>query len=233
MQEINLSILEKIPKPEKKVKLIIDPLAPLSMVNDLPGSFYKSLKSPSKKMLCGLFENILGWHIDIADRMAIVKDLVKLRKKQKVPYIKYQHGSTYIPLLMDYFEIESVEIPEYFSFIDLWSRCLRRAGDNEISDTHPKGTPNLDYRLIPNLRRLEKNKDFNFGLYFNQNHRNYPFCYTKPTNREYYYYNHSFVFRLWFDFDLFELVENHLFEYNITYLGNSEGWINTRIEYGE
>ena len=82
MEKIDLSILKKIPELNTKVILEIEPRAPLSMVSELPGSYYKTLKVPDKKMLCGLFENLLGWHIDLADRKEITKDLSKLREKQ-------------------------------------------------------------------------------------------------------------------------------------------------------
>jgi len=81
-KEIDISILEKVPEPNLNVVLEIEPLAPLSMVSDLPGSYYKTMKVPDKKMLCGLFENLLGWHIDLADRKAIMNDLISLRRKQ-------------------------------------------------------------------------------------------------------------------------------------------------------
>ena len=74
MNNIDISILKEKPLLDMKVQLIIEPLAPLSMVAELPGSYYKSLMHPSKKMICGLFENILGWHFDINTRMAILKD---------------------------------------------------------------------------------------------------------------------------------------------------------------
>ena len=61
---IDLSILKKLPELKTQAVLSIRPLAPLSMVSELPGSFYKTMKYPSKKMLCGLFENMLGWHFD-------------------------------------------------------------------------------------------------------------------------------------------------------------------------
>ena len=104
---IDLSILKKLPELQTQAVLVIRPLAPLSMVSELPGSFYKTLKYPSKKMLCGLFENMLGWHFDNSLRLEIFKDMVKARKKQKIDLKKEQfiQGSTYLPLLMDYFDI--------------------------------------------------------------------------------------------------------------------------------
>ena len=104
---IDFSILKKLPELKTQAVLSIRPLAPLSMVSELPGSFYKTMKYPSKKMLCGLFENMLGWHFDNSLRLEIFKDMVKARKKQKIELKKEQfiQGSTYLPLLMDHFDI--------------------------------------------------------------------------------------------------------------------------------
>ena len=59
---LDLSLLKELPELSANVTLEIRPLAPLSMVSEMPGSYYKSMKCPDKKMICGLFENILGWH---------------------------------------------------------------------------------------------------------------------------------------------------------------------------
>ena len=106
-RNIDLSILRKLPELQTQAVLEIRPLAPLSMVGEMPGSFYKTMKYPSKKMLCGLFENMLGWHFDNKLRLEIFKDMTKVRKKQKIELKKEQlkHGSTYLPLLMEYFDI--------------------------------------------------------------------------------------------------------------------------------
>ena len=60
--EIDLLFVEPILSKESLMELT--PLAPLSMVSSLPGSYYKTEKTPTKLMLAGLFENILGWHFD-------------------------------------------------------------------------------------------------------------------------------------------------------------------------
>ena len=79
---IDLSILKKLPELKTQAVLSIRPLAPLSMVSELPGSFYKTLKYPSKKMLCGLFENMLGWHFDNRLRVSVSAMLVDTRQKK-------------------------------------------------------------------------------------------------------------------------------------------------------
>ena len=153
--KIDLAVLQKIPHKIVKTKFVVEPLAPLSMVSEMPGSFYKTLNVPSKKMICGLIENVLGWHIDWKDRRAIQKDIEKLRKKQKVTHSSNTKGSTYIPLLMEYFDIidqPTIDFSEVCFFNDLWKRCYRRA--DEV--VHPKGTDNIDYRYIPQKANADR-----------------------------------------------------------------------------
>ena len=47
---IDLSILKKLPELKTQAVLSIRPLAPLSMVSELPGSFYKTLKSATYRV---------------------------------------------------------------------------------------------------------------------------------------------------------------------------------------
>jgi CRISPR-associated protein Cas5 len=75
MTKIDLSILKSVPQLSVNAELRIEPLAPLSMVSELPGSFYKAMSRPDKKIICGLIENILGWHIDWRDRKCISKEI--------------------------------------------------------------------------------------------------------------------------------------------------------------
>lgn len=238
MENLDLSILEKIPEPNLKVILEIEPLAPLSMVSELPGSYYKTLKSPDKKMLCGLFENILGWHIDLADRKAIIKELTALRKKQakknsQLEFVDKTKGSTYSPLLMDYFEILLPVVPELGFYDDLWSKAYRRSD----ADVHPKGTFNLDFRIIPLKRQQPRDKDKpqkidNSALFdfFRKNINSYPLYYSTPTSREYVFIKGKYQIKIAMDSDLYKMLFDKLLLENIGYLGNSEGWINLKLK---
>jgi CRISPR-associated protein Cas5 len=232
MINIDLSILQKVPEPKLDVILEIEPLAPLSMVTELPGSYYKTLKSPDKKMLCGLFENILGWHINIADRKSVVKELIKTRKIQKLDYNNEVRGSTYTPLLMEYFEINLKYLPSSIFYDDLWSKAYRRAD----AIVHPKGTFNISYDLIPakrELQRSEKNnkqiEDKAMEVFFKDNLEQFPQYYSSPTSREYVLFNGKIEFKLAIDNDLFELIQEKLSYENIGYLGNSEGWVDIKF----
>ena len=243
MQNLDLSILEKIPDLNLKVILEIEPLASLSMVSELPGSYYKTLKSPDKKMLCGLFENILGWHIDLADRKAIIKELTTLRKKQakknpQLEFVDKTKGSTYNPLLMDYFDIDLPVIPPQLShYDDLWSRAFRRTD----SYRHTFGTRYMDTSFIErwnqikeridnDVKRKSQDKENLKTKLFTRYMGNFPMYYSTPTKREFIQFGGNFQLKLSMDSSLFEKLEAHLQNENIGYLGSSEGWVNVIIK---
>lgn len=232
MGNLNLSILQKEPELNLEAILEIEPLAPLSMVPEMPGSYYKTLKSPDKKMLCGLFENILGWHIDLADRKSIIKELIKIRKKQKIDYKDEVKGSTFAPLLMEYFEINLTYMPSSTFYDDLWSRAYRRAD----AIVHPKGTFNISFDLIPLKRELKRNEknskqidDKTMEKFFKDNIEKFPQYYSSPTGREYAIINGKYEIKLTIDPQLFELIQEMLNYENIGYLGSSEGWVDTKF----
>ncbi|SHE83674.1 CRISPR-associated protein Cas5, subtype PGING [Mariniphaga anaerophila] len=248
MQNLDLSILEKVPEQNLKVILEIEPLAPLSMVSELPGSFYKSLKSPSKKMICGLFENVLGWHIDIVDRKLIQKDLIKIRQKGvkggdakkiiKKNIESFQTGSTYIPLLYEYFEIELPFIPSQLAhYDDLWSRAFRRSD----SHRHTFGTRYMDTDFIEkwnlikakvasDTKRKSTEKNTLLDKLFKRYMGYFPMYYSTPTRREYTQYDGNFQIKLSMDESLFAQLTNKLVKENIGYLGSNEGWVHLTIK---
>lgn len=248
MESIDLKILESPPELSIKAKLIIEPLAPLSMVSDLPGSFYKSLKSPSKKMLCGLFENLLGWHIDIADRKEIQKHLISVRQKAikdkeekkavKAQIESNQQGSTYIPLLMEYFEIDLVTLPPMLHYNDLWSRSFSRRND---SAKHAAGSMFMDssfmekWRIITtrikeDKKRESAKKNTLLDNLFKRYKEYFPLYYTTPTSREFIHMNVATEINVSINSDLYDLLKISAVKNNCLYLGNSEGWINFKID---
>lgn len=232
---IDLSLLGHAPTLDMRVRMEIRPLAPLSMVSEMPGSFYKSLIYPSKKMICGLLENMLGWHFDKKMRNDIFNDWKKAMKKQKITVnLKdYQQGSTYIPLLMDYFDISEkpylADFQGMCNYSDLWNRCYRREGTIE----HLNGCRNLDVRLIPKkstgFSELDKkydNKKVNKekkNEWVKENDGQIPCFYTTPTNREYVDINAVYCIPLNIDKSLYNMLD--LASSSPCYLGNSEGWV--------
>lgn len=236
MKKIDLNILQTVPQLTIDAELTIEPLAPLSMVAEMPGSYYKTLRYPNKKMLCGVIENILGWHFDLANRKVLHSEIKKARKKQKKEYINNSKGSTYLPLLMEYFDmVEGPQIvfSEICFFDDLWSKAYRRSD----AIVHPNGTINIDYEMIPakgRLKRDNKNPDKvdnnELEKFFKGNIDKYPWYYSSPTTREYISLNGKYIFKLLMDKCLYKMIESELQTNNIGYLGNSEGWINLKIK---
>ncbi len=235
---IDISILKHLPSLTEQALMEIRPLAPLSMVSDMPGSYYKTLRKPDKKMLCGLIENVLGWHIDLADRKSIYKDLKKARQKAKVTFVDNAKGSTYLPLLMDYFDFnEEVKVDKLKSvcfYDDMWSRCFRR------SDTHKHigGCRNIDYSIIAEKHRVfdeiensdSKEKDKEKDDWFKSHIGQFPFYYSTPTTREFLNLDGIFKIKMSVDKQLLEMLTASLQNHNIGYLGSSEGWVDIKIE---
>lgn len=244
--EIDISILFQ--KPEKAVKavLAIEPLAPLSMVNTMPGSFYKTLDVPSKYHLCGAFENALGWHFDENFknrelgkggkkenlRSQIRKQVLAHFKKQKAEIPIWEMSDVgYEPLLAHLFEVGLVVKPALIHYKDLWKQ-MRKRND---AYSHPNGTMNLSFELIPlklDLARNDNGTVTNYAVanFFKANTYGYPMYYTSAGSRE-------FVVAILGNYQiglnmtegLFSSLETAFSENNISYLGTNEGWVNLKI----
>lgn len=229
-----------MPKLDYKATLIIRPLAPLSMVSELPGSFYKTLKYPSKKMICGLFENMLGWHFDLKMREAIFKEMAKVRKKNKVEIKKEQYkvGSTYLPLLMGYFDFVGEpclkDFRSMFNYSDYWNRGYRRSDSNK----HLNGCRNIDDSLVAERHNLfsswknlpSKESESKKDSWFKANIEKIPLFYTSPTSREYVYIDAIIEMPIQVDVNLANTLLSQIEVSNVCYLGHSEGWVNVEFK---
>lgn len=222
--EVDLYFLFERPDLKRQAILTIQPLAPLSMVNSMPGSYYKTEHVPDKFMLCGLFENMLNLHLSESDRDTI-------RKKIKI-YYKNSYGMNfelpispvgYKPLIHHLFQIElPVLIPEMKFYEDLWTQHLI-GGD----ERHLNGAFNYDWRIekdIINLKSIEEK-----NAYFVKNKDRLPTYYRSPKLREFLITNGEYLFKLKMTPSLFNLINASTKENNIGYLGTSEGWVNITL----
>lgn len=232
MKKIDISILEKSPSLTEHIAMLIRPLAPLSMVAEIPGSFYKTLRKPNKKMLCGVIENVLGWHLSNSDRKHIFDDYKTFWKKKHKKAVPHTLGSTYIPLLMDYFDIAGnlliKDLESVCFYKDLWNKSYRRAD----SFMHLNGCRNVSIDVLEEYHSVfgdEKNDNVVKQTWFTKNLSKVPFFYTSPTDREYIYLNGVYSISLVVDPVLADMLEQRLKVYNIGYLGNSEGWIDIKV----
>lgn len=233
---MDLSILSEEPTRERQAILTIEPLAPLSIVSTLPGSYYKSLDKPTKANLCGMFENVLGWHIGNGDRSKILKKMKAVYKKSYKSYkITDFKGETsavgYKYLLGHLFKIELPVIPAIVTrYDDYWTQHLKHDDAR-----HLKGTANLSYHLIRNKGQLpidDKGKvsDTTFGNFLKENYSDFPMYYTSPTPREFIVVQGNYQIKLSINSCLLEGLRQSLTENNLAYLGTSEGWVDLSIK---
>lgn len=256
---MDIKLLLSKPILDKKIKLIIEPLAPLSMVSELPGTYYKNQEVPDRFKLAGLFENVLGWQFDKKDRVEILKYLKKyFKKKFKESDFNIEvSNSSYQPLLLDYFEMGMVYKSETVSYDDLWQRSFSRMD----ADVHPKGTINVDYETLrkkgwinreseqqesikekiktlspkedkEEIKELKENiKKAPLLKFFTEHKKFYPMFYTSPTLREYTdYMGGQIQISLTLDNRLLIKLKKALESCSSAYLGNSEGWVEIKIE---
>ena len=213
--------------------MTIEPLAPLSIVSTLPGSYYKSLDKPTKANLCGMFENVLGWHIGKKDRDAILKKMKQHYKKSHkiTDFEKETSAVGYTSLLGHLFEIECFFVPAIVTrYDDYWTQHLKHDDAR-----HLKGTANLSYHLISKKRQLltdDKGKvsDATFGKFLKDNSSDFPMYYSSPTPREFIVVQGNYQIKLSINSYLLEGLQQSLTENNLAYLGTSEGWVDLSIK---
>jgi CRISPR-associated protein Cas5 len=233
--KIDISLLFKKPELDGSVMLIIQPLAPLSMVSSLPGSYYKTERIPTKFMLSGLFENLLGWHFSKEDRAKIFKEMKKLHKKKfKQELEKEESEVGYQSLVGYYFETAPPPfVPVLQHYEDLWTQHL--IGSDQ---RHADGAINYDWRLEKERNIIKakiKSKELtenDFGKFFMDNRAQFPLYYRSVPKREFVIAKGFYQFRLNINRQLLDLLQNACFNMNIGYLGTSEGWVDVDFREG-
>jgi CRISPR-associated protein Cas5 len=226
--KIDLNYLLEKPDMAKTILLTINPLAPLSMVSSMPGSYYKTERSPNKFMICGLFENILNLHISDIDRNAIRKKIKGYYKKEyKLNYELTNSEVGYKPILNHLFEIEQpYVIPDMMFYEDLWTQHL--IGKDE---RHLKGSVNYDWKIENKMVALKKNNNTNErNTFFSDNLNSFPRYYRSPRQREFLITNGEYLFKIKLTSSLLNLLKSSIEQNNIGYLGTSEGWVNISFE---
>lgn len=245
---IDLSILKKSPELTKHATLEIIPLAPLSMVSEMPGAYYKTLKSPNKKMICGLFENILGWHFSQDIRSKIIIDIKKERILKDEE--QYSKGSSYQPLLMEYFDFkekEKVKLDKIYKdkpisfclYKDVWNRARRRHSEYPQMSGARHLTPMVIHELDVFLGTQElspterKNKTTEWMQTYNssaecENWQRLPSYYYSPTPREFITFEAKFIIPIDIDEELLRILKENGNK-SVSYLGTSESWIELKI----
>lgn len=225
---LDISLLFENPSKSQKAILVIEPLAPLSLVSTMPGSYYKSQSIPTKYNLCGMFENVLGWHIGNGERKAILKKMGQVYKKvyKMNEFEKFNSAVGYIPLLGHLFDIEKPPIPVLkVRYDDLWKQQMK-AGDNR----HVKGSPNLSWRVIKIKSTIDTSDNKELDNLLKKYPGDFPMYYTSPTPREFIVVKEDYQYKLALSASLFSNLQKALEENNLAYLGTNEGWVNLSLK---
>lgn len=227
---LDLEVLFKKPDLDAEALLIIEPLAPLSMVSTLPGSYYKSLDMPTKANLCGMFENILGWHIGQKDRKAIWKAMMKVYKKSyRITEVEETTSAVgYTSLLGHLFKVElPIRPPIVCRYDDIWKQQRTR----KDGDVHPKGTPNISYELMPIRSNYENitGEEFDLSKFYSKYIDKYPMYYTSKSIREFVVFDQCFEIKLKINSQLLNQLRLSIDDLSPSYLGTNEGWVSVKI----
>ena len=240
---IELNALFEKPDLAQTFMLRIDPLAPLSMVSSLPGSYYRSERAPTEFMLYGLLENLLGWHFPDGScgpniRGEILKAQKQLFKKSyKLELQDRQSEVGYLPLIQHHLVFEELLVrPQVSVYVDLWKQH-QKAGDSR----HMGGCTTEDWRISAEIRQMneinERRKtekdlaEVKADDLFKVNFNYFPNYYSSPTPREFLVTQGYYAYRVKTSKSLFLLLEQALERLDTPlYLGNSEGWIELQIQ---
>lgn len=207
-----------------KAMLKIRPLAPLSMVSSIPGAFYRSNSEPTKSMVYGMIENMIGWHYSDEIRKSLKKDLQKKLKKEKQGYIDDQSESGFTPLIQNYIRIEKLFLkPSTKSFNDLWTQHLKHNDKR-----HFDGVRNYDWRFTKQINTISEEKK---ATILKDIGEHFPIYYQSPKKREYIIANGEYIFEVQVS-TLFkgELLTKINDPVSPPFLGTSEGWVDVKLE---
>ena len=252
--QIDLSFYLDPPALKQQGKITIWPLAPLSMVSQQPGTYFRSELSPTQEMLFGLLENAAGWHFHNGQRKAIIKSLTKKVKKKLGrstdwkghPWLKGKleaSGNGYASLLqfhLSFLRIEADDSP--LTWDDLWSML-----NSNDSISFVGGSRNYDFRLenlITASRKVNPTVTFGDRKGFNrftlvelkeivegQVHvkslsTNFPQFYSSPRKRGYLEPTRPWVYEVASTAKVAEIISESLNQPAAPlYLGTSDGWV--------
>lgn len=234
--KLDLKFLLQPPDFSVRAMLIIDALAPLSMVTSMPGKYYRSQPEPTDAMLYGLCENALGWHIADSERKILIK---KLEKKHGMTAMA--SGVGYESLLQFHLRFVVKSVPPLLHYDDLWAQHLK--GGSFLD-----GSRNYDKRAIPLMnayrnrdktgvtisdrasasRDVEKLNNFKDGdqIHVNVVRRYFPQYYASPTPREYVIPQGAYKYTVETSQELAQMLTDG-FDAPAAplYLGSNDGWV--------
>jgi len=248
-KEIDISVLFEKPDLDKSAILWIEPLAPLSMVVSMPGSYYRSQGEPSPFMIYGMLENMLGWHFDDKIRRDIVKKMkTEFSKKFKIKELSSESSEvSYTPILQQHVKIESPALvqPQKQFYEDFWTQHLKD-GD----ERHLGGSRNYDLKIermvnlskgLEKQAKAESDKEMKKQLtdrakriraVIMKRYKMYmPNYYSSPKKREFVLTTGTYGYKVHLTDSFFSMLTNAIEELSYPlYIGTNEGWVNIKLQ---
>jgi len=231
MSKIDISLLFERPNFNITFILEITPLAPLSLVSSMPGSYYRSMREPTEYMICGMLENVIGWHFDENDgkvRSKILRKIANYYERNYGIQLEYKNKCSevnFYPLVYHLLKFERSIIPPSFGFDDYWTQHLKGADER-----HMNGARNYDWRVENSVTELHQADGKARTEFFVQNVGKFPKYYASPKRREYIVTDGSYKYIISSTEKLFDCLKSALINCETAYLGSSEGWVNIKIE---
>lgn len=238
---LDLGFLLQLPDFSARAMLVVDALAPLSMVTSMPGKYYRSQPEPTDAMMYGLLENALGWHIADRERKLLLKKLERNLGKKAVA-----SGVGYASLLQFHVRFAVKCLPVLLHYDDLWAQHLK--GGSFLD-----GSRNYDKRVIPLMNAYrdrdktgvtitdrasatkdsDKLNEFKDGdqIHVNVVRRFFPQYYASPTLREYVIPQGVYKYMIETSTELAQML-NAAFATPAAplYLGSNDGWVEVTWE---
>lgn len=237
----NFSFLLEKPTFTVKKLMIIEPLAPLSMVAGLSGKYYRSQPKPTTIMLWGMLENALGWHFDKKERTEIVK---KMKSELNDDFVSSDLG--FVSLLQHHVKLEdnlTVTSRDTFHYDDLWSQQLKGA-------SFIGGSRNYSAEVIPLMNAINGKRvttsdgagakrgndlieNFEDGDLIHNNVLKpyFPQYYSSPTPREFIVHDGLYSYIVETSETIMSILESGLSDPAAPlYLGSNDGWVDVRLE---
>ena len=222
--------------------LSLEALTPLSLVDQMPGKFYRSQQTPSTVKILGLLENALGWHLSEADRKSAIKDLIK---RHNITGAATASGSGFVSLLQFHVRITETALHQGgggWTWNDLWSQHLRTdglefVGGSRNYDKSLSTLMNMKARKLADIDEKPSSKrdgiDFESIVEGEKIHltavRNrFPRYYVTPTQREFIEPFQNYLFQVETSAALAKAIEDSLASPEAClYLGSNDGWVET------
>jgi CRISPR-associated protein Cas5 len=246
---IDISVLFEKPELDKLAVLWLEPLAPLSMVVSMPGSYYRSQGEPSIFMIYGMLENLLGWHFDDKIRRNIFKKMKsEFSKRYKIKDFSMESSEvSYYPVLQQHLKIEAPALmqPQKQFYEDFWTQHLK-----DRDERHLGGARNYDLKiermvnLSKSLEKQAKSKSDKEtkkqmtdrakrikAVIMKRYATLMPNYYSSPKKREFVLTTGAYGYKLHLTNGLSSLLSEVVDNYSCPlYIGTNEGWVNIKIQ---